>query len=656
MTNLHPSMRLKVKSDTFFLPDPNGSVYFRNNRVSFRMEGDSIDQWIETLIPAFNGEHTLEELTDGLPDEYRVRVYEIAQALYRNGFVRDVSRDRPHRLRDDVLQKYASQIEFLDSFGDSGAYRFQSYRQANVLAVGSGPFFVSLAAALLESGLPKFRMLITDAVPTNRQRLAELAMHARQTDPEVAVEEIVLRKNGAESWRETVQPYDAILYVSQEGDVEELRVLNAVCREEKKLLLPALCLRQAGLAGPLVHPDDEGCWESALRRIHSSALNKDPQLHAFSPAAGAMLANVIVFELLKTVAGVNETERKNKFFLLDLETLEGTWHSFFPHPLAGGRAAAEWVEDVEQRLERSSGQREPHGLLPFFSRLTSAESGIFHLWEEGELKQLPLAQCRVQPADPLSEGPAELLPEAIRAGLTHEEARREAGLAGIEAYVSRMAGLLMTPLPSRPGEKGNPVETREFVGVGAGETVAEGIGRALLACLAEELRKQLADRPPSVLPVRLDEVEDERCRFYLQALTTLRGSPPLIGWGTEVNGFPVAWVGSNGSWHGSVGLNRTLALREALLQALLKAQNEAAGPATHALEVSSVRTEEPEALPSPAIPSNEEAFGTEDLLAALQILKRSGKRLRVLDLAQEPFLKEGLAGVFGVLLREEEAR
>ena len=40
-------------------------------------------------------------------------------------------------------------------------------------------------------------------------------------------------------------------------------------------------------------------------------------------------------------------------------------------------------------------------------------------------------------------------------------------------------------------------------------------------------------------------------------------------------------------------------------------------------------------------------------MSAIQILERNHKRLLVFDLAFEPFLKEGLAGVFGVLLREE---
>lgn len=96
---------------------------------------------VEKLLPMFTGEYTLGDLTNGLPEPYRERVYEIAETLYRNEFVRDVSQDLPHQLAEKVLNMYASQIEFLDSFGDSGAYRFQTYRQAKVLAVGSGPFF-----------------------------------------------------------------------------------------------------------------------------------------------------------------------------------------------------------------------------------------------------------------------------------------------------------------------------------------------------------------------------------------------------------------------------------------------------------------------------------------------------------------------------------
>lgn len=650
MTNLNPSMRLKVKRDTFFLPEPNGSVYFRNHVSSFRMEGESIDRWIEKLMPIWSGEYSLEDITDGLPDQHRNQVYGIAEKLVHNGFVRDVSQDTPHQLPEEVFRKYASQIDFLDHFGDSGAYRFQSYRQAKVLAVGSGPFLISLISALLESGLPKFHVLVYGSEPTDRHRMLELAAHARKSDPEVAIEAVSLQNEGVSGWREAVRPFDSILYVSREGDIENLRALHSVCREEEKMFLPAVCLRQAGLAGPLVHPDFEGCWESAWRSLHESAISKDPRLHAYSSTAGALLANVIVFELFKKFTGAKVSEQSNSFYLLNLETLEGKWHSFMPHPLVAGRAAAERIHDFELQLERRSSKSE-NGLLPYFSRLTSAETGIFHIWEEGDLKQLPIPQCRVQAVDPLSDGPAGLLTDVICSDLTHEGARREAGLAGIESYVSRIAGLLVS---SNRAAEGSRIEPQDYIGVGAGETVAEGICRGLQKCLAELLSIQQAFKLPSFSRIHLSAIDDPRCRYYLQALTTMKGAP-MIGLGEEVSGFPVVWVGLSDRLYGGVGLNVTLALRDALQQALLKLQNQPAFLTSQMVEVSSVRLVKQFPL-SLEIPSCEETSRSEVLQSALQVLERNRKQLLVFDLAAAPFLKEELAGVFGVLLREEGSR
>ncbi|GIP37088.1 putative thiazole-containing bacteriocin maturation protein [Paenibacillus sp. J31TS4] len=633
MTNVTPAARLQVKADTFYLPSPNGNgVYFRNNVGTFQMEGEMIDRWIESLIPMFNGEATLEAITSGLSHPQRNHVYQIADALLQKGFVRDVSQDRPHPLTKAIVDKHAAQIAFLDSIGDSGAYRFACYRQARVLAVGSGPFFVSLVSALLESGLPQVHMAITDPASTNRQRLAVLAEQARQTDPEVLLEEISLPE-GEEDWREAIEPFQWILYVSQEGKIEELRRLQALCRAEKKVLLPAMFLHQTGIAGPVVHPESEGCWESAWRRLHQTAVYKEPDRHVFSSTAGALLANVIVFELFKTVTGV--AERGTAFFQLDLETLEGSWHPFLPHPLIRGCKAAEQVPLALEETDRS----EPTRLLSYFSRLTSERTGILHTWEEGDLKQLPLSQCRVRAVDPLSEGPAELLPDQVIAGLTHEEARREAGLSGIEAYVTRLAGAL--------------VETTEIVGIGVGQTAAEGVVRGLQANLAGQLAKRQQVRRQAVTPVRLTAVEDKRCRYYLQALTAMRGMP-VIGLGEGVSGFPTVWVGSGDAWFGSSGITITIALQKALKAAVQEVQNPSSRHEAQAAAEASVVLLGREAAWDLPIPSGEGAAHSDILREALQILKKNGKSLSVMDLAVEPFLKEELAGVYGVLLREEE--
>jgi hypothetical protein len=129
----------------------------------------------------------------------------------------------------------------------------------------------------------------------------------------------------------------------------------------------------------------------------------------------------------------------------------------------------------------------------------------------------------------------------------------------------------------------------------------------------------------------------------------------MIGLGEEVSGFPVMWVGTSDRWYGGVGLNVTLALRDALQQALLEAQNQPACLTSKVLEVSSVRLAEQLPLIF-EIPSCEVTLKSDVLQSALQVLERNRKRLLVLDLAVEPFLKEEMAGVFGVLLREGESR
>jgi putative thiazole-containing bacteriocin maturation protein len=652
MTGLKPSMRLKVKGDTFFLPDPSGGVHVRNNVGSLYMEGRTILQWMEKLMPVLNGEHTLEELTDGLPAPHRNRVYEIAEVLYNNGFVRDVSRDRPHQLPEGIRKRYAEQIEFLDSFADSGAYRFQTYRQTRVAAAGAGTFLLSLAAALLESGLPRLHVLITDEAVTNRQRLAELAEHARKEDPEVSLEAISLQKGGVFSWREFVQPFDAILYVSEKGDVEELRLLQDICRQEKKVFLPALCIHETGMAGPLVHPDSAGCWESAWRRLHLSSVRKDPKQHAFSSTAAAMLANVMVFEWFKTAAGVFRPEPQ--FFLLDLETLEGSWHSFLPHPLVTGCKPIEWINVSDLPLERDAGRRDTDGLTPVFSRLTSPVTGILHVWEPLDTRQIPLAQCVVQAVDPLAEGPDRLQPAVVCTGLTHDEARREAGLAGIEAYVTKLADRLLSALSAEQEADKITLQPDECIGIGAGETAAEGVSRGLRKCLTEALRRRYASEQPRISLLRVETVADEPCRYYLQALTTMQEAP-LIGLGEDVCGFPVVWVGLNGRWYGSVGFHVASALRQSLQQALQKAQNQAAHSGMQAVEVPDVLLADktPQSLSIPACEADDHVMVVQ---SALQVLRRNNKRLLVCDLALEPFLREGLAGVFGVLVREEESR
>ncbi|AAU22610.1 MULTISPECIES: putative thiazole-containing bacteriocin maturation protein [Bacillus] len=616
MTHLTASARLKVNRDTWFLPDPNGGAYFRNNSGSFRLKGSSIAQWFEKLLPMFNGEHSLEDLTKGLQAPYRKRVYEIGETLYKNGFVRDVSRDHPHKLESSVLKTYEAQIEFIESFADSGAYRFQLSRQTKILAAGTGSFLTKLVRSLIDSGFSRIRAIVTDA---SGHALDELAEISEQTESglEIGFAE-------TQHWREAVRSADWVLYVSDRGFTDDLHDLQTFCLEENKGFIPGICLKQVGLAGPVFQQHGDSRFEAAWRRLHRSALHEERTLGTFPLAGKDMLANVIVFELMKAAAELEPLSKKNQVYLLDLATLEGGWHAFLPHPdFSCGKDSAELICDLEAKLSEHPGKETESRLFQCFTELTSPVTGIFHLWEEKHLPQLPLAQCFVQTADPLSSGPAELLPETVSVGLTHQEARREAGLTGIEMYASRLTR-------SYPNNGDFAIAT--------GETLAEGVLRGLEKCLEHRLCERIKSGKEMISLVQLDGIEDRHSAFYLKALTVLYGQPE-IGLGKNIEGFPVAWAGIRGRWYRSSGLNITSALRKVLERALT--DKDPLKGADVLLEPGELKL---------AIPVS--AALQKTLLSALK--NNRGLQLYVYELPVEPFLKEKLAGIYCVQLRKEE--
>ncbi len=642
---MNDSMRLKVKGDTYFLQEPN-NVFFRNNTGSFRMEGQSIELWIEKLMPLMDGGRTLGEMTHGLPDPHKEQLVRIVGTLLEHGFIRDVSQDPPHQLSEAVMNKYASQIEYLDNIAGSGGYRFQSYRASRVLAVGSGLPLVQLTASLLESGLPRLHVLFTEESSADRSRIEELTAHARESDGEVDVTVLPLRHR--ESWHDIIRPFDAVLYISgTNSDIDELSALHDACRRANIIMLPAYIHGRNGIAGPLVHPQSEGCWESARRRLHDVPLRNGNRA-SHSQTAAAMLANTLAFTLLKCQAGIPVANLADRLYLLDAETLEGGWHRFEPHPLASGkRPSIRWVTAWE--TYEASAPKETEEWFAFINRLTSPITGIFHEWDEGELRQLPLAQCRATAADPLSPGPVGLLPAIIRTGLTHEEARIQAALSGIEAYSSRLASHYLSLSAGERTVGHFALDTAEPIGIGAGRTTAEGISRGLRHLLHEQLTSRLAFEPSRMLQPESLHIRDERSLYYLRALHILGGSP-VIGASEDISGFPVIGVGTGGNWFISAGLHPTLALRSALQQALERLQNGNTSPNMRRNDEVTVES----------MPSRQLAFAalSEDADAAvlpyaLHILQQTRKRLYIGDLTAEPFLREGLAGVFGIVMRGE---
>ena len=332
--------------------------------------------------------------------------------------------------------------------------------------------------------------------------------------------------------------------------------------------------------------------------------------------------------------------------MLKPETLEGNWHHFVTHPLMEGRAEAILIDSPESLLGQPSEEKQREKCFLFFNQLASGHSGIFHKWEEEDVIQLPLAQCRVQVADPLSEGPADLLPVTLCADLTHMDARMEAGLTGIEIYASRMAAQLV-------GKAEGKEKQKTFIGIGAGGSAAESVCRSLQKCLDHESRKHDVSEREILGFVKLETIEDSRCHYYYQVLAIMAKQIPMIGEGRDMAGFPVFYVGTAGGWTASTGINETIALRNALKAAVMKAQNNGTDSmAESGIFVRSISATGP-ATRKMAIRDMEKLDYDELLQTAVSVLKKKQRPFSVYQLNIEPFSKEGVIKITGVSLGGE---
>lgn len=536
-------------------------------------------------------------------------------------------------------------------FGDRGAPRSEEKGLA-VLLVGTDPLLTLLETELRKTGCAPVRLSLTGAA-------------SGSAEP---------------AWGDAIRVARWVLFASDERDSAELPALEEACRQARIPLLPAVLAGGMGVAGPLVDPDSGWGWEAARRRLRLPAqVPESANRFRADDGTTAMLANVLVSEWLHECSDPGRSRLRDRLYLLDMRTAEGSFHSFYPHPLAGGmrfspgRLAAERLMNPDQDQDRNpepepesdsdsdseseSGrgpgldlgpdpESEPNGSgevreLDVFGRLTSPVTGILRVWDEGDLKQLPLSLCRARAADPLAVDGASLLPEEIGAGLTHREARKEAGLAGIEAYVARMAG-----------SEERMARTYDWFGIGAGGTVPEAFNRALRQGLARRLEKAAAERPAVIRERRLGTIEDVHCRYCWRALVVELGAPPVLGEGEDDLGFPTMWVQAGGRWHAGAGLNRTLALRSALQSALLSVCPPRPGAAPAARREVRAAMAAKEAPPLD-IPETEEMASARLAEDALRIVKTSRCRLSAYDLALEPFLRREFAGVIGLVLEEE---
>ena len=181
---MHP----KLQANTTYILVPDG-IYLRSNRASLSLRGKNLDQFLE-LLPNLNGSYTLDELTQEASANKKTQVMTFLKALLSSGFLKDTSEDQPHTLTQAELATYSSNIAFIDSWQNSAASHFASFRDKKLLIIGSGLGFTALVQASLRCGIKQINVVRTPEcgnVPDSQ--LDQLDLFS-QNDPEQRVQPI----------------------------------------------------------------------------------------------------------------------------------------------------------------------------------------------------------------------------------------------------------------------------------------------------------------------------------------------------------------------------------------------------------------------------------------------------------------------------------
>jgi putative thiazole-containing bacteriocin maturation protein len=592
MTNILQSARLKVNQDTSFTPDSQGGVYFRNNTHTFRMHGSNVYQWMEKLIPILDGEHTISEITAGLPDKYQQRVFEFAQILLQNGYIRDISQDKPHQLTEHVQKTYAQQINYLDHLLGSGGYHFEQYRKAKVLLISSAALLPSLISSSLQSGVTTIYFSTTDN-PT----IERLYSFAADQDKEMQLTDYTSHFS---SITQAIQSVDAVLYMDENTDKTSLSSLIQKCKNQQKPLLSAIVTSEIGVVGAA--PDIQSAWKQI------SLSDTSAQGNIAKPFMG-LLANQLAFLWFRWFHQLVD-QQKRSLYLLNPHTLEGKWSH-----VSINNAHIEHITPLP-RENWTNTQTKNKNLLHCFTQITSPITGIFHSFRPENHLQLPLSQFQVRLADATS---------FICAGWDHEEAGREAGLTGVETHAKQS----LCP------------EDAKNVSVGAGESIAEAFYRALI----DEVEKRLQPSDEKqIYQLSAKNTGDDRSRYYAKCIETISKSPILYKKET-CSGFPVIAIKTAKTWESAVGVHFSDALQTALQKALHKLQLDSA---FHPSENAQNQLLQGSIIESAPFSSLEEK-----LAHALEICDKQQLQLDVFSIPLEEIIEEHLY-VLGVRIREEE--
>lgn len=377
-------LRPRLLDDVRFAECDEG-VYLHSDRGSFVLAGKSAYAWMDRLAPFLTGEYTLAEISGDLPATHGAMVRKFVEALTAQGFVTDARADRPHTLTEVEQSEYAEEIAFVRYGFDSAEWRFQRWREARVLVIGTGPVSVCTVEAGVRSGWRR-PTIVSDEDQGDVWRAAVKATRdPRQEIRRAAVDDHL---------PDLISGADLVLQVEWPDQADRLAGVARECARAGVSLGQMLVRAEDAWLASAAGPDVEEAW----RRLADRSPHRGQQHPWLSGAVPTVLAAQFVLTAFRNVTGMSEPDAR--LIRIDLRDLNTSAHQLPGSPT--GTPSAWASESAAERIAvlRQATPDTVSGLLGRVRPFVDEHVGLISALTEGSLPQVPLAMCAAVGADP----------------------------------------------------------------------------------------------------------------------------------------------------------------------------------------------------------------------------------------------------------------
>ncbi|WP_335939687.1 TOMM precursor leader peptide-binding protein [Streptomyces sp. PTD5-9] len=401
--------RPRVRRDVLFTETPGG-VLFHNADGGFHLAGRTAYRFASLVVPHLTGHHRLADLCAGFGPAQRAMAAELVKTLYEREFARDVPEPGagPEAVPEDVAERFAAQIAYVDHYADGAPERFARFRATRVAVLGDDETARWCALSLLRNGCVRIGATAEFADVT-----AEAGRVAARTDRIAA---------GAEVGWDGLDGYDVVVVTGAGAGPRTHRLLAAGV-PEGRTLIPAWLFGERLVVGPLSTATSTGCWSCAVLRLGGN-VSAGEAAELWSQAAGAapassdtlsgpvaaMVGNLLGYEVFRLTTGALPAETDGQVLIQDLASLDVTAEPLRPHPRC--RRCAAGPDDrgpaalpdglalpVTPTVETA---RDAEAMVDELNRYSAAlvrpHAGILRRWDDEALTQTPLKISRVEMA------------------------------------------------------------------------------------------------------------------------------------------------------------------------------------------------------------------------------------------------------------------